>query len=294
MAREFAPSVLIARRATYDHVADALVEAACCPVIGEVNAVPSIELERLTGTRLGKSEKRREARFFSSCMRLCCVTSEVQSQLVSIGVPAEKTTIVPNGVDTRLFAPSTSKDEEVRPFLTDARCVIGYCSSVNAIHDLATTVSAAMRVSELLHDVKFLFVGPTGEDLIKAGADTGLVESSVVTGYVPHARVPGLMAWMDIGVVALASEHLSPLKVMEFMAMGIPVAVAAQGSGLAPVLDAPAGFMVGREDADGLARALAVLTSDSERRLLLGRSGLKWVREYATWQMVAARMLSGL
>lgn len=349
---EFAPDLLIVRRPPYDLVADAVVRAACCPVIGEVNAVAFWEAETYFGRRHDRFERHRQLAFYARCERLACVTEEVKAQLVALGFAAHKAVVVPNGVDTELFHPAVARAEGVFRCAADAErlvsrgvsvlpvagapraertppaepasqegralrplvawqqepgrqavaaralgepapaLVVGYCASVTPLHDLPLAVAAFQKLQEDFGEqLAFLVVGPRSEDLVEAGASASLLERCAATGRVPHGEVPGLMAWMDVGCVALRGIHQSPLKVMEFMAMGIPVAAAADGSGLAPLVAAGAGLVTRAGDAGALAQSLRLLLTDPAKRATMGEAGRAWVNSYGTWKAVAARVL---
>lgn len=290
--RAFRPAVLIARRAAYDYVCDALIRTAGCSKVGEVNGVASVEAEELWGHRYDGIELARERAFLNACDQLCCVTAEVRNQVESLGVDVAKARIVPNGVDTDRFFRGVVPDPETMRMCAPCDAVVGYCASVSPLHDLRTVVDAArqLRLSAPSR-LKFLFVGPTREDLERAGADRDLLDCCVAIGHVPHERVPSLMACMDAGCVALRNRYGSPLKIVEFLAMGVPVAVAAEGSGTDVVDSVGAGFVVASGDAAALATALATIVSSPEVRAECGARGAEWAGLHCGWDQVAQRML---
>ncbi len=286
----FEPDCLIVRRPPYDLVADAVLRASRCQVVGEINAVPFLEAQNYFGRRYDWIERRREVAFYSRCDRLACVTEEVKQQLVGLGLPTDRIVVAPNGVDTELFSPSVLRKSGV--FAQPPALVIGYCASLTPLHDLPVAVEAMQGVRfELGDQVSFLFLGPSREDLVAAGADERFLTSCVAMGRVPHRDVPAFMAWMDIGCVALKGVHGSPLKVMEFMAMGIPVAAAANGSGMAPLLAAGAGLVTPAGEREALKMSLLILAHDPMKRTEMGRAGRAWVTSHGTWEVSAARMI---
>jgi glycosyltransferase involved in cell wall biosynthesis len=312
--REFGPDRLIVRRAPYDLVADAVVRGAGCPVTGEINAVSFWEAETYFGRRYDRLERRRQRLFYVRCDRLACVTEEVKDQLVALGLPEAKMVVVPNGVDTELFNPAVPRAPGVFDALLGARAlahgvgersvtpgqgpgvevrpVVGYCASVTPLHDLPVVVAALQGLAEdLAGRVAFLFVGPAQEDLVEAGADPDFLRLCVATGRVPHSQVPRLLAWMDVGCVALRGIHQSPLKVMEFMAMGVPVVAAADGSGLEPLRQAGAGIVTRAGDSERLRHSLRQLLADPATRDRMAAAGPAWVAAFGTWEEAAARML---
>lgn len=292
---EFKPDVLIVRRAPYDFTCDALVRTGDYAKVAEVNVVGSVEAKIHWGHRYDLAEVRRERRYLSACDRVCCVTEEVKVQVESLGVPTNKLCVVPNGVDTDKFFIGVEPDPHVATICTGASHVVGYCASVTPLHDLRTAVAAMRVVAE--HDLgmlRFLFVGPTIEDIRQAGADSAFLDQCVVLGHVSHQRVPALMACMDVGCVALRNNYGSPLKIREFLAMGVPIAVSAVGSGSTIVAELGAGVLVSPEDPDALAEAIRTLLDDADLRRDISRRGADWAANHSDWKHAASRMLVDL
>ena len=290
LLRVFDPAVRVVRRSPYDFVADAISKTGDSILIGEVNEVCSVEAAQYWGQRYDSAERRREMRYLSRCQRVACITEEVRTQVIALGVPHDKTRVVPNGVDSRDFNPELRS----RTRSTDCRddTVIVYCASVTPLHDLVTAV-AAMSELRVLTDcgVRYLFIGPSMDDLRTAGADDSFTARCLCTGAVAHEEVPALLAHADVACVALNNSYGSPLKIMEFMAMGIPTAVAATGTGLDPLRESGGGIVCEPGDVSGLTAALLRLVSDVELREKMGADAAEWVRQFGTWQRTAEQMI---
>jgi hypothetical protein len=130
------------------------------------------------------------------------------------------------------------------------------------------------------------------------GADAGRLRALVrkervanvrVLGAVPAARVPELYADADAGAVLLRDLEIFrgalPTKMLETMAAGRPLLLAARGESAQLVRDAGAGIVVAPGDAEGFAQACRRLQSDPDLRLTLGHAG----RAYAEAHFGAQR-----
>lgn len=288
--RDFDPDLRVVRRSPYDFVADAISRVGGSELVGEVNAVCSVEAAQHWGQHYDMAERKREMLYLERCHRVACITEEVRAQVMALGVPLAKTRIVPNGVDVSVFS------DEAWPHAcrTSGPCkiVVAYCASVTPLHDLATAVAAMSELRVGTGDtVRYLFIGPSPDDLRAAGADDAFIACCAHTGPVAHAAVPGLMAQADVGCVALNNSYGSPLKIMEFMAMGIPTAVAAAGTGLDPLRESGGGIVCNPSDVSGLTNALKLLASDVDLREEMGERAVEWVRKFGTWQRMAERMI---
>ena len=98
---------------------------------------------------------------------------------------------------------------------------------------------------------------------------------------------------MDVGVAPYPARrsYVSPLKVFEYLAAGLPV-VASGVDQLAGLLsDGDTGLLFEPGDAGALADALGLLADEPERRASLGRAGRAAVLAHHTWDAVAGRIL---
>jgi glycosyltransferase involved in cell wall biosynthesis len=111
----------------------------------------------------------------------------------------------------------------------------------------------------------------------------GLQQRVVLTGAVPHAKVPSYLAAMDIGVAPYREQpdfYFSPLKVVEYLAAALPVVATAQGDLAALVGEA--GLLVPPGSIPALQAALARLVDDPNLRTRMSQAarlraaGLTW------------------
>jgi glycosyltransferase involved in cell wall biosynthesis len=164
---------------------------------------------------------------------------------------------IPNGVDVERFASAA-------PALLGVPAdsvKIGFAGSMKPWHG----------VIELLHATRGLDVelvlaghGPLLEELRRASAGEPGVH---ILGDLSHDRIPGLLRALDIGAAPyLADEdfYFSPLKVLEYLAAGLPVVCPRIGD--LPELVGNAGILYDAGDPAGLAGALARLAGDRELR----------------------------
>lgn len=291
--RAFQPDVLIARWCQFDHTLDKVLYAVACPVVGEVNAVIHDEIWEMQGLRLPASQARREFAFLRRADSLICVSREVQDRLVDHGLSRVRSAVIPNGVDVQLFNERVVPDEAVRAW-ADGKRLVAYCGTPSHVHDPRTLLRATERIADLVPDARFLFVGPLADEVAPLlSARPELSERVLVTGAVPHEDVPALLAPADLLWAAYANTHGSPLKQLEYMAMGKPIVVAGAGQAADLVADPPCGRAVPRGDDVGLAEAASdLLLLSSDELDAIGNRGRMWVRQNATWAVVAERILA--
>jgi glycosyltransferase involved in cell wall biosynthesis len=109
------------------------------------------------------------------------------------------------------------------------------------------------------------------------------VENVALLGAVAPAQVPGLYAAADAAAVLLRDLPLLrgalPTKLLEALAAGRPVVLAAHGEAAALVREAGAGLVVAPGDPLALAGALTCLHGDPALRRSLGDAGQRFARE---------------
>lgn len=211
------------------------------------------------------------------CRTVVALTTPMRDALVARGVPAERIIVEPDGVDLDAFAKLPAKAEaKARWKLPTDRPIIAYVGSLKSGHDLPKGVEELVEAAALLkaHGERFflwIVGGPASEvRRLQALATSCALDDSTVRfeGPVPSADVPAAIAAADLGVYPAPKSSdpffyrdTSPLKLLEYMAAGLPTVSA----DLPPVRDLlgdnDTRFCAPGDSAD-LARALSAALAD--------------------------------
>jgi glycosyltransferase involved in cell wall biosynthesis len=171
------------------------------------------------------------------------------------------------------------------------RCVwVGLMGPQDGLHLLVETLA------EMVHglhrrDCEFVLIGD-GETRVataELAEKLGVAEWITFTGWLDEADVFRQLAAADIGVDPNLEEFVSPVKVMEYMAFGLPVVAFDLRETRNLARDAAAYAAPG--DVPGLARTLVEVLDDAPRRAAMGTAGIARVRESVAWEHQAARLL---
>lgn len=198
------------------------------------------------------------------------------------GMPAEKSTWIPNGVDLDRFDPDVAPTLEARP---DADFVIGYVGTNREWVDLPVVVDAVARLRTDDIDAGLLVVGEEGglDTVYRSVTERDIDDNCSFVGTVPHSEVPSYLRAMDVGVIPFKeseiSEHSLPLKLFEYMGVGLPV-VSSPLPGVRDVVGERVRFATDGED---FADAFAALYHNSEERARLGHAGRELVESEFSW-----------
>lgn len=202
-------------------------------------------------------------------------TSHLRDRWVRLGVPVEHIRLIPNGFDPERFrAPSPDQVETVkRRWGLNGKPVVLYLGSLSlANHPILLLLDAFVRVHQSFPSAVLLIVGG-GEDYDRVAVEIqtrGLNEVVILAGRVEPANVPAIYAASDLSVDPVfddnAARARSPLKIVESLAIGVPVVTGDSGDRALTLDDGRAGVLVQPGSADALAEGIACVLNDPARR----------------------------
>jgi glycosyltransferase involved in cell wall biosynthesis len=208
-------------------------------------------------------------------------------ELRRLGLPSERVSIVPCGVDTTVFTPRgpvAPRSERTRLL------ILGRLVERKGQDD-------AVRALPAVPDAELVVVGGPPPDAVDAdpevrrlraiAAEMGVADRLVLAGAVARGDVP---SWVRSADVVLAVPWYEPFGItpLEAMACGRPVVATAVGGLVDTVADGVTGDLVPPRDPARLGEVLAALLADDERRAAYGAAGVKRVRARYRWSRVVA------
>jgi len=270
--------------------------AAGVPGILEVNG-PRVEETAARGDLIDRAAAEEVAvRAIEASTAVVAVSEEVARYVREKVAGDDRVHVVPNGVDPRRFPDGLLERRRSvpRPF------TVGWVGWFRPFHGFDTLIDAFAEVRKR-REARLLLVGdgPRREAVEGRLEALGLRDAAEVCGSITPSEVPAQLVRMDVGVAiydpALQS-HASPLKVLEYLAAGLPV-VASGASQLEHLLDhGERGLLCAPDDPGALAVLIERLAGDERLRHRLGAAGRRHVLTHHTWDQVAGRVfeLAGL
>ena len=241
---------------------------------GSADTVPPerIPLER----KLGKSVD-----------AVAATCSDEVFELVRMGIPRARITVVPCGVDVDEFrpdGPSAPRSDRLR--LTSVGRLFahqGFDVAVRALSRLPNTELVIAGGSA--H-------GVVAEDaerrrLLGLAADLGAADRLVMPGQIPRTRMPELLRSTDVVVCSPWYEPFGMVP-LEAMACSKPVVASAVGGLADAVVDNVTGIHVPPRNPDALTRALRSILREPVRREQYGHAGRDRAVQRYSWDRVAA------
>jgi glycosyltransferase involved in cell wall biosynthesis len=140
--------------------------------------------------------------------------------------------------------------------------------------------------------------GRAGEEILLAqmAAETGVRRSVQALGWLPASARPGLFAAVDAAMLPVQDTPLnrakSPMRLLDLLAAGVPVATQRVGEYGEIVQDGVTGLLAPPDDPAALACSVVALLRDPDLCQRLGQAASEDVRNRFTWPALAEAALT--
>jgi glycosyltransferase involved in cell wall biosynthesis len=193
---------------------------------------------------------------------LIIVNSEAGKKYhVQQGFPADKTIVIPNGIDTEKFKPDSDARAKVRAEwkIADDLILIGLVGRLSLMKDHPNFLKAAALACQKRQNLRFVCVGVGAADysqqLYRLSEDLGLANKIIWAG--ARSDMPAVQNAIDIAVSASANGEGFSNVIGEAMACGVPCIVTDVGDSAAIVGDL--GMVVPPQNPEALQSAIDTL-----------------------------------
>jgi glycosyltransferase involved in cell wall biosynthesis len=192
--------------------------------------------------------------------------------------------LIPNGIDTTLFAPGVRDESLVHSLAFDGLPLLGFVGEARAKKGLAPMLVAYRQVASQRRVALALVGGVRSgddKDLLKVFQKQNPSLPLVVIPHVPPEQLPAYYRSFDLLLMPSLNDGL-PNALLEGMACGCAIIGTPVGGIGDAIRDGENGRLVPPGDADSLAVAINQLLDDAELRRQLGQSARETVvRDYA-------------
>jgi glycosyltransferase involved in cell wall biosynthesis len=299
LVRTLRPQVL---HAATDHrngsVALAVRDRTGTPMVYEVRGFLEETWASRDPKRIGSQrhvlQRDREAFIMRSADAVVTLAETMATEIVERGVPREKIFLAPNAVDDSLLVAEYDGAAFRAAYgIEPGEIVMGSVSSIVAYEGFATMINSAALLRDQGAPVKVLLVGDGVERaaLLEQVEELGLGDIAILPGRVGPEEALQAQAAIDIFVCPREDLRVcrlvTPLKPVEAMALGKPVVLSDLPALSELVGTDGAGLLVPAGDPEALAKAIAGLRDDPERRAAMGEAGRAEVASKRTWSRVA-------
>jgi glycosyltransferase involved in cell wall biosynthesis len=200
------------------------------------------------------------------------------------------------GVDQYRFTPDVDGSEWAERLSDLGDFVMGWAGSVRKFHHVELALHAVKRLRDEGLAVGLAIAGD-GQDrprLQEVTKELQVEQWVRFVGQIPNSEMPKVLAGIDAAVITAGAGqefHYSPLKLREYLAMGLPVIVPRLGEMARMIEDGVNGLLYPPGDDVALAAAVRRLADDPGVSAVLGQNGRSGVLESGTWDAISAACL---
>jgi glycosyltransferase involved in cell wall biosynthesis len=261
----------------------------------EINALKHDEL--FHGTLFCRFLHSQEMRIYKHADCIFVFSSILKDFLINAGFSADKILVNPNGVNINHFRDRETFDRvEIRRknFIPEQAFVLGYAGGMEPFKRLPEVIDIFAKLRrEGENDFFFFLVGDGPDrrvvlDRIKNNRDAvgGWISC---LGWQPYSAVPELMSVFDVAIFPFSNPYCSPLKLFEYLAMGIPT-VGPDVTGVRDVFQPGKHIALAAQDGSNFRDIILGLRADGAYRKKLGKQGQRYTIRNFTWHRNAERV----
>ncbi|MHB1295057.1 MAG: glycosyltransferase [Anaerolineae bacterium] len=191
---------------------------------------------------------------------------------------AQEVLVVPNGVDLPLFTQARAR----RPHPP----TMAYTGTLSPLWGIDLAIRAMPALLRSIPDLRFLIAGsgPAAAELQALSRSLGLTEHVRFLGQLAYEDLPGVLAQADLGVLTSRPDsafrkYASPLKLIEYLAAGLPVIATRVGQTEITMREADAGALIDFRVDQFVAAALTLL-SDAPARAFYARAAADYAARF--------------
>jgi glycosyltransferase involved in cell wall biosynthesis len=197
--------------------------------------------------------------------------------------------VLPNGVDTSLFTPTSDKAKSKRDLgLPVEKKIVGYVGTLDISKRMKMLIEAYSILRKIRNDVYFVIVGDGPEfPITKAEIIKNNLQDSVsLTGSVAHTEVPKYLHAFDVAIHHAANDYMCPLKIFEYLAAGLPV-IGPDTPAVREIFDNGKHLLLCQPNTESIVEKLNTCLDNLSTFEPMIREGNKMVNKKYTWQINA-------
>jgi phosphatidyl-myo-inositol dimannoside synthase len=272
-------------------------------VLGAAAAGATPLVISLHGSDVFVAEKHAAARVaarraFDRAHWVTACSEDLRSRAVLLGADPQRSTVIPYGVDSGRFKPNPDERRRGRqqlgiPDEAPLVCAVGRLVRKKGFEYLIDATAILKSTHPNLH-VVIVGEGDLGPSLRARAKAAGVGDHVQFPGFVPHDRIPILLAAADVAVAPSIHDEAGnvdglPNTVMEIMASATPLVATPAGGIGAIATDGETARLVPERDAAALASAIDQLLRQPYSRASIGASARALVCREHSWEHVAAQ-----
>ncbi len=216
-----------------------------------------------------------------------CPSEYSKKTLIEAGAPKNKITVIPHGINTKMFNTSVKNDLR-KKFKLEKNKIFGFTGrlSINDVghsKNLIGLLKAAKIVTKEIPDSKLVLGGKQFGDIPSVVKKFGLDKSVILAGHRPYDEVPKFYKMCDTIVCPAFADGYCFL-IAEASACGVPVVTTDVGSHPERIKNNETGILTGT-DPEEIAEGIIKILNDEKLASKLGKKAAESYKD-ASWKNV--------
>ncbi len=296
--QSYAPEVIVYRQHLFDFAPLWVARSCNVPLVVEVNSFRAMEgkFRDVKGkvTPLVRWAEMQPVRYADY---LFSVSSPIKDHIDRI-CEVRKATVIPNGVDVSKFDPTRFDRDAVRRELgLCGKRVIGYVGSYKVWHGLDTTLDVIETLTrkDARYHLLLIGQGECYEEVRREVNRRGLAQAVTQIATVEHGDIPRHLAAFDYALMTYPQTddfYFSPLKMFEYLAMGIPVVTTRVGQIGEILTHDETGILVDPPMAENFVEAIERAEKNLDQVRAVGANARRLAVEQYSWQANAEKVIA--
>jgi len=205
---------------------------------------------------------------YSTVLKKSSIVFTVSRYLEGVAKQAGCRNVVhaPGFIDADVFQNNASERARIRKELNigSNEVAIGYTGAFSPNEGLSFLLKAFNSLSNRYENIKLVLVGgrnvPGSDDIVQLANELALKGKVILIPPQPYELIPGYLSALDIAcspkVDCVVNRAADPIRVYEYMSVGLPVVASAMGETSNVIESGYDGFLVKPGDEDDLERIL--------------------------------------
>ncbi len=203
------------------------------------------------------------------------------------GISSERLWDAPVGADVEAFSPR-ARDMELFHALSLSEPVLCYAGQLEVASYAEYTIDVLAHVRKVFANASLLILGGGRklQSLRQTAAERNLEKNIIFTDYIPGSEIPRYLSLADIALAPFEQNDVtrakSPLKIAEYLAMGMPIA--ASDVGEAHTMIGDAGCCVPCGAVQEMADTIITILNDEDLRKSMSAAGRRIAETRYNWK----------
>jgi len=254
------------------------------PLLLEVNSPLYDERSKFGGIAMQGIARWTERTAWCSADHVLPVTRVLAARIQREGVPLDRITVVPNGINPNRFVAVSSMEAAKASLGLDGQVILGFVGFMREWHGLERVVDWLATTKSNNRSILFVGDGPARAALEQRAIVLGVRDHVRFTGVVGRDQIAQYIAAFDVALQPQVVEYASPLKLFEYLALGKAVVAPATPNIREILTDGKNAILFDPRDDLALSHAIERVCADDALRARLGMAARQLIDERGlTW-----------